>query len=207
MPVELHQPTKLPKRTKDPKTISTRAASVGQGKNEAPLVPKPSSGVEIQCMRMRKLLAAKALDTPPVVISTVEVLESYLTNKTQSKIIIRIRFFLWISYHCYEPWKLVRLHVVDADSPESLEELLQVFQVSYKENSSEIDFMLLTARVGEMPARIQAELHFASSRGPRIHLEENTAKDDRKAGLHQLYVCGAATLAGDRSGNLANLQD
>ncbi|KAG2973264.1 hypothetical protein PC118_g15232 [Phytophthora cactorum] len=38
-----------------------------------------------------------------------------------------------------------------------------------------------------MPARIQAELHFASSRGPRIHLEENTAKDDRKAGLHQLY--------------------
>ncbi|KAG2813730.1 hypothetical protein PC116_g19299 [Phytophthora cactorum] len=150
MPVELHQPTKLPKRTKDPKTISTRAASVGQGKNEAPLVPKPSSGVEIQCMRMRKLLAAKALDTPPVVISTVEVLESYLTNKTQSKIIIRIRFFLWISYHCYEPWKLVRLHVVDADSPESLEELLQVFQVSYKENSSEIDFMLLTASMWNM---------------------------------------------------------
>ncbi|KAG3144368.1 hypothetical protein PI124_g10081 [Phytophthora idaei] len=108
MPVKLHQPTKLPKRTKDPKTISTRAASVGQGKNEAPLVPKPSSGVEIQCMRMRKLLAAKALDTPPLVISTVE------------------------------------------DSPESLEELLQVFQVPYKENSSEIDFTLLTASMWNM---------------------------------------------------------
>ncbi|KAG3095851.1 hypothetical protein PI125_g16142 [Phytophthora idaei] len=82
MPVKLHQPTKLPKRTKDPKTISTRAASVGQGKNEAPLVPKPSSGVEIQCMRMRKLLAAKALDTPPLVISTVEEL-SYQQNAKQ----------------------------------------------------------------------------------------------------------------------------
>jgi hypothetical protein len=52
-------------------------------------------------------------------------LQSFLKGKQQKKIIIRMKL-LWISDHSYEQWKLVRLHFVDADSPESLEELLQV---------------------------------------------------------------------------------
>jgi hypothetical protein len=52
-------------------------------------------------------------------------LQSFLKGKQQKKIIIRMKL-LWISDHSYEQWKLVRLHFGDADSPESLEELLHV---------------------------------------------------------------------------------
>ncbi|KAG6959101.1 hypothetical protein JG688_00010229 [Phytophthora aleatoria] len=103
---------------------------------------------------MRKLFAAKALDTPPVVISTVEGITdrirsllarlltiSYLTNKTQSKIIIRMRLFMdFVSL----------LRAVEACTTARCRRRLPgiaggVAAVPYKENSSEIDFMLLTA--------------------------------------------------------------
>jgi hypothetical protein len=42
-----------------------------------------------------------------------------------SKLLIRMKL-LWISGHQYKDWKLSRLHLVDANAPEPLEEMLKV---------------------------------------------------------------------------------
>ncbi|EGZ17924.1 hypothetical protein PHYSODRAFT_502127, partial [Phytophthora sojae] len=41
--------------------------------------------------------------------------------------------------------KLIRMHFVDAQAPESLEDMLSVFKASYEANRQEIDSLLLTA--------------------------------------------------------------
>jgi hypothetical protein len=42
-----------------------------------------------------------------------------------SKLLIRMKL-LWISGHKYKDWELARLHLVDANAPERLEEMLKV---------------------------------------------------------------------------------
>jgi hypothetical protein len=43
----------------------------------------------------------------------------------EAKVTIRMKL-LWISDHTYKQWQLVRLHLVDAASPESLDDMLNV---------------------------------------------------------------------------------
>ncbi|KAG7375107.1 hypothetical protein PHYPSEUDO_003986 [Phytophthora pseudosyringae] len=57
--------------------------------------------------------------------------------------VIRIRLF-WVSDHTCKQWNLVRLHLVDANAPESLEYQLKVFRDPYEERRTNIDSLLLT---------------------------------------------------------------
>jgi hypothetical protein len=53
-------------------------------------------------------------------------LELHVQDKEcDSKLHIRMKL-LWISGHQYKDWKLSRLHLVDANAPEHLEEMLKV---------------------------------------------------------------------------------
>ncbi|KAE8974482.1 hypothetical protein PR002_g25903 [Phytophthora rubi] len=52
---------------------------------------------------------------------------------------------LWIPDHAYGQWKLIRIHFLDAQAPETLDDMLSVFKVSYEANRQDIDSLLLTA--------------------------------------------------------------
>ncbi|KAE8972983.1 hypothetical protein PF005_g25133 [Phytophthora fragariae] len=52
---------------------------------------------------------------------------------------------LWIPDHAYGQWKLIRMHFVDAQAPETLDDMLSVFKMSYEANRQDIDSLLLTA--------------------------------------------------------------
>ncbi|KAE9274773.1 hypothetical protein PR003_g29510 [Phytophthora rubi] len=49
---------------------------------------------------------------------------------TPSKLLLRMKL-LWISDHAYGQWKLIRMHFVDAQAPETLDDMLSV---SYEDN-------------------------------------------------------------------------
>ncbi|KAE9003070.1 hypothetical protein PF011_g13053 [Phytophthora fragariae] len=99
--------------------------------------------------RMKKLLAAKDDRTDTVVMNTVKGLKARLQEQGESGSgvvsgVIRMRLF-WVSDHTYKQWNLVRLHLVDANAPESLEDQLKVFRDPYEERRMDIDSFLLTA--------------------------------------------------------------
>ncbi|KAG7379765.1 hypothetical protein PHYPSEUDO_008213 [Phytophthora pseudosyringae] len=76
--------------------------------------------------RMRQLLAARNDHTDTIVMDTVEGLKARLQEqeKRGSGVVagvIQMRL-LWVSDHTYKQWNLVRLHLVDANAPESLED-------------------------------------------------------------------------------------
>ncbi|OWY97038.1 hypothetical protein PHMEG_00032526 [Phytophthora megakarya] len=51
---------------------------------------------------------------------------------------------LWLSDYQHQQLKFCRLHFVDADSPEPLDELLKVFHDPYQANAQIIDALLFT---------------------------------------------------------------
>ncbi|ETI40773.1 hypothetical protein, variant [Phytophthora nicotianae P1569] len=62
------------------------------------------------------------------VISTIEKLQTYVKASTMTSEPVKIRIkLLWISDHDYKEHKLVRLHCIDADSPEPLADLVELF--------------------------------------------------------------------------------
>ncbi|KAE8973318.1 hypothetical protein PR001_g24562 [Phytophthora rubi] len=76
--------------------------------------------------RMKKLVAAKDDRTDTVVMNTVEGLKPRLQEQDRSGSgvvsgVIRMRL-LWVSDHTCKQWNLVRLHLVDANAPECLED-------------------------------------------------------------------------------------
>ncbi|OWZ07250.1 hypothetical protein PHMEG_00020380 [Phytophthora megakarya] len=95
--------------------------------------------------KMKQLLAERA--ATPNTITAVEDLQEFLKHpNSEEKVAIRMKL-LWISGHTYQQWQLVRLHLVDADSPESLDDLLSVFYACYDSNHQDIDPALLTVTV------------------------------------------------------------
>ncbi|KAE9023815.1 hypothetical protein PR003_g31305 [Phytophthora rubi] len=97
--------------------------------------------------RMRELLGARAVEAEQgaTVVDSVEGLREVLRRKEPtSKLLLRMKL-LWISDHAYGQWKLIRMHFVDAQAPETLDDMLSVFKVSYEANRQDIDSLLLTA--------------------------------------------------------------
>ncbi|KAE8993697.1 hypothetical protein PR002_g20157 [Phytophthora rubi] len=96
---------------------------------------------------MRELLGARAVDAEQgaTVVDSVEGLREVLQRKgSTTKLLLRMKL-LWISDHAYDQWKLIRMHFVDAEAPETLDDMLSVFKVSYEANRQDIDSLLLTA--------------------------------------------------------------
>ncbi|KAE8958627.1 hypothetical protein PF002_g10138 [Phytophthora fragariae] len=82
-------------------------------------------------------------------MNTVEGLKARLQEQDESGSgvvsgVIRMRL-LWVSDHTYKQWNLVRIHLVDANAPESVEDQLKVFRDPYEERRMDIDSLLLTA--------------------------------------------------------------
>ncbi|KAL3656481.1 hypothetical protein V7S43_018628 [Phytophthora oleae] len=95
--------------------------------------------------RMRQLLAVQNGNAGRVV-SAVEDLQAILKNSPEQRDTITMRMkVLWVSDHQHRQLRLARLHFVDADSPEPLDELLKVFRDPYQANAQTIDAMLFTA--------------------------------------------------------------
>ncbi|KAG6954745.1 hypothetical protein JG687_00011621, partial [Phytophthora cactorum] len=63
------------------------------------------------------------------------------------KIKIRIKR-LWVSEHTFNQWRLVRLHFVDAEAPEPLEDMLSVFHANYDANRQSVDSICLRSLFG-----------------------------------------------------------
>ncbi|KAE8964275.1 hypothetical protein PR001_g29105 [Phytophthora rubi] len=81
--------------------------------------------------RMRELLGARAVEAEQgaIVVDSVEVgrsTGSASEEGTPSKLLLRMKL-LWISDHAYGQWKLIRMHFVDAQAPETLDDMLSVF--------------------------------------------------------------------------------
>ncbi|KAE9163986.1 hypothetical protein PF005_g30214 [Phytophthora fragariae] len=96
---------------------------------------------------MRELLGARAVEAEQgaTVVNSVEGLREVLRRKEPTfKLLLRMKL-LWISDHAYGQWKLIRMHFVDAQAPETLDDMLSVFKVSYEANRQDIDSLLLTA--------------------------------------------------------------
>ncbi|KAG7382634.1 hypothetical protein PHYPSEUDO_004665 [Phytophthora pseudosyringae] len=98
--------------------------------------------------RMRQLLAAKNDHTDTIVMDTVEGLKTRLQEQEESGSgvvagVIRMRL-LWVSDNTYKQWILVRLHLVNANAPESLEDQLKMFRDPYEERRTDVDLLLLT---------------------------------------------------------------
>ncbi|KAE9270107.1 hypothetical protein PR003_g30935 [Phytophthora rubi] len=96
---------------------------------------------------MRELLGARAVEAEQgaTVVDSVEGLREVLQRKASTtKLLLRMKL-LWISDHVYGQWKLIRMHFVDAQAPETLHDMLSVFKVSYEANRQDIDSLLLTA--------------------------------------------------------------
>ncbi|KAE9195063.1 hypothetical protein PF005_g17427 [Phytophthora fragariae] len=97
--------------------------------------------------RMLELLGARAVEAEQgaTVVDSVEGLREVLQRKgSTTKLLLRMKL-LWISDHAYGQWKLIRMHFVDAQAPETLDDMLSVFKVSYEPNRQDIDSLLLTA--------------------------------------------------------------
>ncbi|KAG1691049.1 hypothetical protein DVH05_027331 [Phytophthora capsici] len=114
----------------------------------APRVPVTSKSMTslTPYQRMKQLLATRA--TNATTITTIDDLQQFLVKhpSAEEKVTIRMKL-LWISDHTYMQWQLVRLHLVDADSPESLDDLLSVFYAPYEANHHDVDTALLTVTV------------------------------------------------------------
>ncbi|KAE9003897.1 hypothetical protein PF005_g13444 [Phytophthora fragariae] len=87
-------------------------------------------------------------------MNTVEGLKARLQEQDESgngvvSGVIRMRL-IWVSDHTYKQWNLVRLHLVDANAPERLEDQLKVFRDPYEESHMDIDSLLLTATLWNM---------------------------------------------------------
>ncbi|KAE9210745.1 hypothetical protein PF005_g11289 [Phytophthora fragariae] len=96
---------------------------------------------------MRELLGARAdeAEQGSTVVDSVEGLREVLRRKEPtSKLLLRMKL-LCISDHAYGQWKQMRMHFVDAQAPETLDDILSVFKVSYEANRKDIDSLLLTA--------------------------------------------------------------
>ncbi|OWZ16912.1 hypothetical protein PHMEG_0009225 [Phytophthora megakarya] len=111
----------------------------------APHAPmEPTCGVTQSLtpyQKMKQLLVDRA--ATPNTITAVEDLQEFLKHpNSEEKVAIRMKL-LWISGHTYQQWQLVRLHLVDADSPESLDDLLSVGRSCHMD----IDPALLTVTV------------------------------------------------------------
>ncbi|KAE8986626.1 hypothetical protein PR001_g21351 [Phytophthora rubi] len=109
--------------------------------------------------RMKKFLAAKDDRTDTVVMNTVEGLKARLQEQDESGSgvvsgVVRMRL-LWVSDHTYKQWNLVRLHLVDANAPESLEDQLKVFRDPYEGRRMDIDSLLLTATLWNVESGYQ----------------------------------------------------
>ncbi|KAE8954496.1 hypothetical protein PR001_g32470, partial [Phytophthora rubi] len=86
--------------------------------------------------RMRELLGARDVEAEQgaTVVDSVEGLREVLRRKEPtSKLLLRMKL-LWISDHAYGQWKLIRMHFVDAQAPETLDDMLSIFKVSYEAN-------------------------------------------------------------------------
>ncbi|KAE8967841.1 hypothetical protein PR001_g27976 [Phytophthora rubi] len=97
--------------------------------------------------RMRELLGARAVEAEQgaTVVDSVEGLRGVLRRMgSTTKLLLRMKL-LWISDHAYGQWKLIRMHLVDAQAPETLDDMLSVFKVSHEANRQDIDSLLLTA--------------------------------------------------------------
>ncbi|KAE9269079.1 hypothetical protein PR003_g31243 [Phytophthora rubi] len=102
--------------------------------------------------RMKKLVAAKDDRTDTVVMNTVEGLKARLQEQDRSGSgavsgVIRMRL-LWVSDHTCKQRNLVRLHLVDANAPESLEDQLKMTkrQGSTNYSSGEMEHLLALVR-------------------------------------------------------------
>ncbi|KAE8980430.1 hypothetical protein PR002_g24130 [Phytophthora rubi] len=139
--------TKLTKKSmKSAAKVVTREQHIGgpATSNETAAPQQPSL---TPYERMRQLLAQRDPVAGPVVVDTAEGLKLHVQGSgCDCKACIRMKL-LWISGHKYEDWKLARLHLVDANAPESLEEMLKVFRDRYESNRQEIDSLLMTATV------------------------------------------------------------
>ncbi|KAE9264902.1 hypothetical protein PR003_g32632 [Phytophthora rubi] len=59
-------------------------------------------------------------------VDSVEGLREVLQRKgSTTKLLLRMKL-LWISDHAYGQWKLIRMHFVDAQAPETLDDMLSV---------------------------------------------------------------------------------
>lgn len=78
-------------------------------------------------------------------------LQDYLkaSPAASERVIIRMKL-LWVSGHEHKTWKFARLHFVDAESPEPLEEQLKVFRDTYADNARDVDSLLFTATVWDV---------------------------------------------------------
>ncbi|KAG3155423.1 hypothetical protein PI124_g10452 [Phytophthora idaei] len=54
---------------------------------------------------------------------------------------------LWVSEHTFSQWRLARLHFVNAEAPEPLENMLSVFHANYDANRQSVDSLLLTVAI------------------------------------------------------------
>ncbi|KAE8911975.1 hypothetical protein PF003_g4241 [Phytophthora fragariae] len=143
--------TKLTKKSmKSSAKVVTREQHIGgpATSNETAAPQQPSL---TPYERMRQLLAQREPVAGPVVVDTAEGMcccssravlngdDGFLCidgfspglkhhvqgSECDCKACIRMKL-LWISGHKYKDWKLARLHLVDANAPESLEEMLKV---------------------------------------------------------------------------------
>ncbi|KAF1792849.1 hypothetical protein GQ600_5107 [Phytophthora cactorum] len=101
--------------------------------------------------RMAQLLASRALremskheKSLPWKVNFIR----FVTVGKDSNTKIKIRMkHLWVSEHTFSQWRLVRLHFVDAEAPEPLEDMLSVFHANYDANRQSVDSLLLTVTI------------------------------------------------------------
>ncbi|ETN03588.1 hypothetical protein PPTG_15571 [Phytophthora nicotianae INRA-310] len=91
--------------------------------------------------RLRELLADAGR-----VISSVEELQQHIqaSGSTEHRITLRLKL-LWISDHVHKDLAFVKLHFIDAASPEPLQDLLGLFRDQYDQNRDAVNSLLFTA--------------------------------------------------------------
>ncbi|KAE8982001.1 hypothetical protein PR002_g23658 [Phytophthora rubi] len=121
---------------------------------------------------MRELLGARTVEAEQgaTVVDSVEGLREVLQRKgSTTKLLLRMKL-LWISDHAYGQWKLIRMHFVDAQVPETLDDMLSVFKVSYEANRQDIDSLLLTATLWNL----ESDSKLLLSPGTIVDINENS---------------------------------
>ncbi|EGZ30426.1 hypothetical protein PHYSODRAFT_295229 [Phytophthora sojae] len=84
----------------------------------------------------------------PVVVVMIAVKDAMRENPMAKTLNATIRLRLvWISRHLYNATHLLRLHLVDADAPETVAELHKTFKANFDEKPQYVNSVLLTATV------------------------------------------------------------
>ncbi|KAG7376098.1 hypothetical protein PHYPSEUDO_014448 [Phytophthora pseudosyringae] len=98
--------------------------------------------------RLRDMLASTASGIRRRVISTVKELQAHRKDQNGHRPEVTLCMkLLWASDHTYREFRLIRLHFVDADSPEPTQDLIMLFLEHYDTIRDAVNSLLLTATI------------------------------------------------------------